>query len=78
VTVTMRGHFSTDGAPKAGSYPICRDLDQQKQFLVGVFCRALTTVNLSTGWGLSPCDAKIVPGDYFPVLGVGPALGESW
>jgi hypothetical protein len=74
----MRGHFSTDGAPKAGSYPICRDLDQQKQFLVGVFCRALTTVNLSTGWGLSPCDAKIVPGDYFPVLGVGPALGESW
>ena len=31
------------------SYPICRDLDQQKQFFEGVFCRALTTVNLSTG-----------------------------
>jgi len=28
------------------SYPICRDLDEQKQFFEGVFCRALTIVNL--------------------------------
>src|SRR6516225_6502681 len=30
-------------------YPLCRDLDQQRQFFEGVFCRALTTVNLATG-----------------------------
>src|SRR5713226_1469237 len=31
------------------SYPICRDLDKQKHFFEGAFCRALTIVNLSTG-----------------------------
>src|SRR5713226_734988 len=31
------------------SYPICLDLDQQKHFFEGAFCRALTIVNLSTG-----------------------------
>jgi predicted permease len=58
------------------SYPICRDLDQQKQFFEGVFCRALTTVNLSAGSDSYPATAEIVSGNYFPVLGVGPALGE--
>src|ERR1700722_13169303 len=36
------------------SYPICRDLDKQKQFFEGIFCRALTTVNLSTGGDPKP------------------------
>ena len=58
------------------SYPICRDLDQQKQFFEGVFCRALTTVNLSTGGDSHAATAEIVSGNYFPVLGVGPALGR--
>jgi predicted permease len=58
------------------SYPICRDLDQQKQFLEGVFCRALTQVNLSTGSVSYPATAEIISGNYFPVLGVGPALGQ--
>jgi predicted permease len=57
------------------SYPICRDLDQQKQFFEGVFCRALTTVNLSTGSDSYPATAEIVSGNYFSVLGVGSALG---
>jgi predicted permease len=58
------------------SYPLCRDLDQQKQFFEGVFCRALTTVNLSVGSDSYPAAAEIISGSYFPVLGVGPALGE--
>src|SRR5215471_5779432 len=58
------------------SYPICRDLDQQKQFFEGVFCRALTTVNLSIGSDTSPVTAEIISGNYFPVLGVGPAVGQ--
>jgi predicted permease len=58
------------------SYPICRDLDQQKQFFAGVFCRALTTVNLSTGGDYHTATAEIISGNYFPVLGVGPALGQ--
>ena len=58
------------------SYPICRDLDQQKQIFEGVFCRALTTVNLSTGSESHAAIAEIISGNYFPVLGVGPALGQ--
>src|SRR5579885_2002555 len=58
------------------SYPICRDLDQQKQFFEGVFCRALTTINLSTGGDSRAATAEIVSGNYFSVLGVGPALGQ--
>ena len=57
-------------------YPVCRDLDQQKQFFEGVFCRALTTVNLSIGSDISPATAEIISGNYFPVLGVGPAVGQ--
>ena len=58
------------------SYPICRDLQQQKQFFEGVLCRALTTVNLSTGGDHKPAAAEIVSGNYFPVLGVRAALGQ--
>src|SRR5260370_6965119 len=58
------------------SYPIRRDLDEQKRFCEGVFCRALTTVNLSTGGDYRPATAEIVSGNYFAVLGVGSALGR--
>ena len=58
------------------SYPICHDLDAQKQFFEGVFCRALTDVNLSTGGDYHPATAEIVSGNYFNLLGVGPALGR--
>jgi predicted permease len=58
------------------SYPICRDLNAQKQFFEGVFCRALTDVNLSTGGDYHPATAEIVSGNYFNLLGVGPALGR--
>lgn len=58
------------------SYPICRDLQSQDQVFEGVFCRALTTVNLSTGGEHKPAAAEIVSGTYFPVLGVGAAVGR--
>ena len=34
----------TLGTGNLMSYPICRDLQEQKQFFDGVFCRAATTV----------------------------------
>ncbi len=56
-------------------YPICRDL-QQTRFLDGVLCRAEIQVNLTAGGDPTPVAAEIVSGSYFPVLGVGPALGR--
>lgn len=57
------------------SYPICRELNRQGQFFDGVFCRALTRVNLSTGGDPKPVAAEIISGNYFSVLGVGAEVG---
>ena len=66
----------TFGTANLMSYPICRDLQQQKDFFDGVFCRAATTINLSTGGEPRLTAAELVSGTYFPVLGVRPALGR--
>src|SRR5437870_2539147 len=66
----------TLGTDNLMSYPICRDLQQQKQFFDGVFCRAATTINLSTGGEPRLAAAELVSGTYFSVLGVSPELGR--
>ena len=58
------------------SYPLCRDLDAQREFFDGAFCRYPETVNLSTGRQHDPVPAEIVSGSYFPVLGVRPEAGR--
>ncbi len=59
------------------SYPFCRDLQQQTRVFDGVLCRAeVDPVNFSAGGEPQPVTAEIVSGSYFPVLGVGPALGR--
>src|SRR5688572_7013946 len=67
---------STWGSGNLMSYPICRDLDAQRQFFEGAFCRHPTNVNFSTGQRHDPVAAEIVSGSYFPVLGVRPQLGR--
>ena len=64
--------FTAAGMP----YPICRDLQQQTRLFDGVLCRAEIQVNLTAGGDPRPVAAEIVSGSYFPVLGVGPALGR--
>jgi predicted permease len=58
------------------SYPLCRDLQRHDEAFDGVLCRAATTVTLSIGSAPEPTAAEIVSGTYFPVLGVGAALGR--
>ena len=66
----------TFGTHNLMSYPICLDLQQQKQFFDGVFCRAATTINFSTGGEPRLTAAELVSGTYFSVLGVSPARGR--
>src|SRR5881296_2076327 len=66
----------TLGSDNLMSYPICRDLQQHKEFFDGVFCRAATTINLSTSGEPKLTAAELVSGTYFSVLGVSPALGR--
>jgi len=58
------------------SYPLCRDLQHQRQSFDGVFCRAATTISLSTGGDHVPTAAEVVSGTYFSVLGIQPTLGR--
>src|SRR5258706_5782544 len=64
------------GSANLMPYPICRDLQRQTRFLDGVLCRAEIEVILTAGGDPRPVAAEIVSGSYFPVLGVGPALGR--
>jgi len=57
-------------------YPICRGLQQQTRLFDGVLCRAEIQVNFTASGDPRPVAAEIVSGSYFPVLGVGPALGR--
>jgi predicted permease len=66
----------TFGSYNLMSYPICRDIQQKTEFFDGVFCRALTRVNLSTGGNPRPAEAEVVSGTYFTTLGVKPARGR--
>src|SRR5262249_24658603 len=66
----------TLGTDNLMSYPICRHLQQQKEVFDGVFCRAATTINLSTSGEPKLTAAELVSGTYFSVLGVSPALGR--
>ncbi|MBV8894938.1 MAG: ABC transporter permease, partial [Acidobacteriaceae bacterium] len=58
------------------SYPICRDLDRQKHFFEGVFCRALVPVSITAAGDTQAAVAEVVSGNYFQVLGVGATLGR--
>jgi predicted permease len=58
------------------SYPLCRELQEQRHVFDGVVCRHPTTVSLSTGQEAQPVRAEIVSGSYFNVLGVQPRLGR--
>jgi len=62
----------TFGTSNLMSYPICRDFQQQTRFFDGVFCRAATTINLSTAGEPEPTAAELVSGTYFSVLGCAP------
>ena len=64
------------GSSNLMPYSVCRDLQQQTRFLDGVLCRAEIQVNLTAGGDPRPVAAEIVSGSYFPMLGVGPALGR--
>jgi hypothetical protein len=59
------------------SYPMCRELQEQRDVFDGVFCRHPTSAHVSMGGrSSSQVRAEMVSGSYFPVLGVAPALGR--
>ena len=58
----QRGSARTTAAGALLSYPICRELEQQREIFDGVLCRHPTNVNLSTGRDHESMRAEIVSG----------------
>jgi len=78
VLLDWKGNALADswGSGNLMSYPLCLDLQAQRDVFDGVFCRYPLTVNVSIGQQHDPVRAELVSGSYFQVLGVHPQLGR--
>jgi predicted permease len=72
-----RGHHygSNNGRYKI-SYPMYEDFRDHNQVFSGMFCRYGTSLSVSSEGKTERVDGELVSGTYFPVLGVGAALGR--
>ncbi len=72
------GHTGDHGAgeEKSFSYPMYRDLRDQAKVFDGLIATSSTAVGIAHDRASEVGDAEIVSGNYFSVLGVGPALGR--
>jgi len=72
------GHASSHGGDAAAyfSYPMYRDLRDKNQAFAGLIATAPAEIGFARGGESSAGRAELVSGNYFTVLGVGPALGR--
>jgi predicted permease len=77
--LTMKGsHYGSNWGGNAISYPMYEDLSQNNEVFSGMFCRFPRPASLSFGGETERVRAELVSGTYFPVLGVGAALGRTF
>ncbi len=79
VLLTMRGfHYGSNWGGNAISYPMYRDFSANNSVFSGMFCRFPIWVSLSFNGRTERVAGELVSGTYFPVLGVGAALGRAF
>jgi predicted permease len=77
VIVAERGNsYGNSYGANTVSWPMFEDLRDNNQVFSGMFCRFPTSVTFGYGDHAAQIQAELVSGSYFPVLGVGPALGR--
>jgi predicted permease len=69
-------HYGNSFGPNTVSWPMFEDLRDNNQVFSGMFCRFPATVTIGYGDRAAQISAELVSGSYFPVLGVGAALGR--
>lgn len=79
VLVAMKGkqYGQTSWGPDRISYPVYEAFRDRNQVFSGMFCRFPVAVDFAAGNHTERIDAELVSGSYFPVLGVGAALGRT-
>ena len=77
VTLWGRGdHYGGNNGPYKLSYPMYADFRDQNQVFSGMFCRWDASMSLSFEGKTERVAGELVSGTYFPVLGVGAAVGR--
>jgi predicted permease len=77
VLLTARGkHYGSNQGPNMLSYPMYRDFRDKNRVFSGMFARRGVTLSISTEGRTELAAGEFVSGNYFPVLGVGAAVGR--
>jgi predicted permease len=69
-------HYGSNNGRYKISYPMYEDFRDHNQVFSGMFCRYGTSLSVSSEGKTERVDGELVSGTYFPVLGVGAALGR--
>jgi predicted permease len=69
-------HYGSNNGRHKISYPMYEDFRDHNQVFGGMFCRWNTSLSVSSEGKTERVDGELVSGTYFPVLGVGAALGR--
>jgi predicted permease len=69
-------HYGSNNGRYKLSYPMYEDFRDHNQVFGGMFCRWETNLSVSSEGKTERVDGELVSGSYFPVLGVGAALGR--
>jgi predicted permease len=79
VLLSMVGrHYGSNWGGNAISYPMFRDFQDHNEVFTDMFCRFPLPVSLVQEGRTERIQAELVSGTYFPVLGVGAALGRTF
>ena len=77
VLLTSRGqHYGSNNGPNKISYPMYSDFRDKNQVFQGMFCRDTFEFSLNFQGRTERVDGELVSGNFFPVLGVGAAIGR--
>ena len=69
-------HYGSNSGPNALSYPMYQDFRDKNQVFSGMFCRNAETLAVTFEGKTELVAGETVSGNYFPVLGVGAAIGR--
>jgi predicted permease len=79
VLLSMKGfHYGGNWGGNALSYPMYRDFSEHNTVFTGMFCRFPYRVSLGFNGHTERASGELVSGTYFPLLGVGTALGRAF
>src|SRR5581483_2598183 len=70
-------HYGSNRGWGVLSYPMYKDFRDNNSVFAGVFCRFATPISMSLQGRTERANGELVSGTYFPVLGVGAAMGRT-